>query len=443
VQQVVGQGQGLIEIGRRESRLNSEKAIWSLAQVAEQGITRSRSHTLTKELFAYSRLHIQWMHRSAHDCIFGDTGESVAPWISVTDDRELRAKTVKCLLWLAEHSPMVGIWETERPGGFLETRLDDLIQDVIPLTTFDEGHKIVGKLQELIVSSFPSANRLSCRKQLQELGINEFQILIELDPLLSFWQGILHSGRFGYIDQLVDESFAVVVCSRLTWFDFAAYEPDDFWICRLLDCISRHLQPWPEQRMVSADFLCNRQFGFRETFEYISVNGRRMSTNFPCRIVLSWLGSNNLDQADTMHNLAGFKCGVAPPGSSWLRMSALLEQRNVWRGPQAIDENRQLVPLQFLLPNSAFMHWWASYQPLKASVPDAPLSSFRIICAHRKMRIDVSQIHQQQLVFQPAVVAMFDLSLSQRHAYYHKDHTGHQHPHILPVIYTPSQRVST
>ena len=130
--------------------------------------------------------------------------------------------------------------------------------------------------------------------------------------------------------------------------------------------------------------------------------------NFPCRIMLSWLGSSDLDQADTMQRLAGIK-SQAP---FWPRISALLESRNAWRGPQAVDGNRQLVPLQLLLPNTAFMRWWESSQLPDASLPDGPLSSFRVICTHRKERINVSQIHQQQSVFQPVVVAMFDLTVT-------------------------------
>lgn len=412
-QQVIGQGQGLIEIHERDSSMNSERGVWSLAQVAEQGILQSRFNMLTKKLFSYSHLHIQWVHRSAHDCIFGDAGESVAPWIFLVDDRELREKTVESLQWLGQHSPMVGIWETGRAGGFLETRLNELMQDILPLTTFDEGHKIVDEMQELIISSFPGNNRPSCRKELQEIGSNECPILIELYPLYSFWQGILHSERSSYIDQLVDKPFAAVICSRLISFNFAANAHDELFLSRLIDCISRHLQLWPEQRTVSTDFLYNRQFGFRETLRFsIGLSGSRTSMNFPCRIMLSWLGSSDLDQADTMQGLAGIESQVSPPDPSWPRISALLESRNVWRGPQAIHGNRQLVPLQLLLPSTAFMRWWASYKLPEGLLPDAPLSSFRVICTHRKERINVSQVHQPQLVFQPVVVAMFDLTVA-------------------------------
>lgn len=303
-QQVLGQGQGLIKIHERESELNFERGSWSLAQVAKHGVLQSRSHMPTKQLFAYPHLHIQWVHRSAHDCIFGDAGESVAPWIFM-NDHELRNKTVKSLQWLGKHSPMVNIGEPGLPGGFLVTGLGDLMQDIVPLTTFDEGHRIVGELQELIISSFPGVNRKSCRKELQEIGANEFGISIELDPLLSFWQGIIHSSRPNYIDRLVDQPFAAVVCSKLMISTLLSYDHADYIVSRLLDCISRHVQRWPEESTASTDFLCKRQFGFRETIRYDGEHGRRKPVNFPCRIVLSWLGSSDLDQADTMHGLAG------------------------------------------------------------------------------------------------------------------------------------------
>ena len=412
-QQVVGQGQGLIEVVRREPMLNSKRGIWSLAQVAEQGILQSRFHTSTEQIFAYSNLHIKWVHRSAHDCIFGDSAESIAPWIFLMDDRELRIKTVKSLQWLGHHAPMVGTWETDSLGGFFDTRLGELMQDIIPLTTFDEGHKVVGELQEVIISSFPGISRQSCRKELQEIEINELSTPNELYPLYLFWHGILRSERSSYIDQFADKSFAAVICSRLISFNFADNEQHDLFPSRLIDCISRHLHFWPEKTTASTNFLYNRQFGFRETLHFITdSNGRNIILNFPCRIMFSWLGSSDLDQAYTIQNLAGIKPQASPPHHSWPRISALLESRNLWRGPQAIGGNRQLVPLQLLLPNTAFIRWWESSHLPEASLPDGPLSSFRVICTNRKERINISQIHQQQLVFKPVVVAVFDLTVT-------------------------------
>ena len=210
----------------------------------------------------------------------------------------------------------------------------------------------------------------------------------------------------------MDKTLAAVVCSRLISLKLLGCAHDDYLISRLWDCISRHLQPRPQERIVSADFLYNRQFGFREGSGHDGIHGHRIFVNYQCRIVLAWLGSSDLDQADAMHGLAGIKCKISPPHPSWPQISALLEVRDVWRGPQAFDENQQLLPLQLLLPNRAFMRWWAPDQPLGDSLPDAPLSSFRIICTDRKERINVSQVHQQQLVFQPVVVAIFDLSLA-------------------------------
>lgn len=207
----------------------------------------------------------------------------------------------------------------------------------------------------------------------------------------------------------MDKSYATVVGSRPIGYKLVGPAYDDILKSRLFDYISRCSQLWTEQRTVAADLTYNRQFGFRETVKISRVNGRNVPGNYPCRIVLSWLGSSDLDQADTMHVLAGIKCRAFPPDPLWPRILALLELRNVWRGPRAVDENRQLVPLQFLLPNDAFMHWWV---PGIVSVPDGPLSPLRIICTHRSERIEVSQIRQQQLVFHPIIVATFDLGLT-------------------------------
>jgi hypothetical protein len=68
-QQIVAQSQGLIEVIRLED--DPLIGLWSIQQAADQGILQSRSHDLTWELFDYSRRHIRWVHRSAHDCIFG------------------------------------------------------------------------------------------------------------------------------------------------------------------------------------------------------------------------------------------------------------------------------------------------------------------------------------------------------------------------------------
>ena len=107
-QRIVAQSQGLIEVGRRGFKRNpSEKGLWALQNVADQGVLQSQKHSRNEELFHYSQLHMRWVHRSAHDCIFGEPGEAVAPWIVITDDLEFRRKTVASLQWLARYSPTI------------------------------------------------------------------------------------------------------------------------------------------------------------------------------------------------------------------------------------------------------------------------------------------------------------------------------------------------
>jgi hypothetical protein len=398
-QQIVGQSQGLIEV--RDDRGESAKALWSLRQAADQGILQYKSHARTSELLKqYSLLRIRWVHRSAHDCIFGEPGELIAPWIILTDDLALKRKLLECLMWLAEHSPMFGIWEFETRCA-LHTSVSDLVRDVLPLAAFDDGAQIVGRLHDLIASAFPGRDRQNRREELQFSGVLEHQVSIELEPLFQLWNAVLNSGRLRSIEVLVDRPFAAVICSALL--SSSGNRREDL-MDGLLGCISRDLQLRADVYEIPTDFWSNRQFGFRTYNEFLSI-----LTGQP--VVLSWLGSHDRDEADIMHGLALLLGpGSSLPNQFWPQILALMKARDVWRGPQVLDERKNLLSLQVLLPNNAFLHWWAASRspasPLLANIP----SPFRLVFMHWSERITVSQKAHQQLMFKPRIVASYDLS---------------------------------
>jgi hypothetical protein len=400
-QQIVAQSQGLIEVGRQEN--NPVLGLWSIRQTVDQGIVQSQTHDLTKELFEYSRHHIRWVHRSAHDCIFGERSETIAQWIFLDDDLELKKKSVDCLLWLAEHLPMFSMSKYEENASQLAA-FDDLIRDIILLTSYDEGFQIAGKLHDLIASAFPGQDRRHCRKELQDIAGGGFSDVDEMLPLYSLWVGILEIGRHGYFDHLVQKPFAAQICRSLIWNDAAG--GDDALRCLLLSHVLRYFQPWTNSKLVSGGFLHNRQFGYRQ-------HGRRFSQSPVNPIIISWQGSRDHDEAGMIHDLAIFRGSACDPSLSnrfWQQVLELFEAREVWRGPQAVDEDDQLLPLQLILPNSGFLQMWAASQSSAIPSSALPASRFRIMCLRRHQQIYVSQTLPHEVTHAHEAVAMFDLS---------------------------------
>jgi hypothetical protein len=399
-QQIVAQSQGLIEVIIHED--DPVIGLWSVRQVVDQGIIQSKSHGLTKDLFEHSRQHIQWVHRSAHDCIFGDRGESVAQWIFMNDDVELKRKAVECLLWLAENCPM---FVMRNYGGIavLDAALDDLIQDIIPLISQNEGCQIVGKLHDLVVSAFPGQNRQNCRKELQYVGAGEPMVINEMLLLYSLWVGVLCGGQHSYINQLLEKPFAAEMCSRLICNGFCG--DNRVFMCRLLDCISRDLEPRTDGNIVLNGFLHKRHFGLRQRFTSVHLSP----------VVCSWQGSCCFEEAHIMHDLAalrGLVLGPSLPDSLSKRVLAVLQAREVWRGPQALDKLGNMLPLQLLLPNIAFNQMWAIGQLSAGSLPPHPTSPFRIMCLRRNTQTSVSRTPLLQLSYEHQLVALFDLSVT-------------------------------
>lgn len=131
--------------------------------------------------------------------------------------------------------------------------------------------------------------------------------------------------------------------------------------------------PWPHRSDTRADFLHDRQSLLRKDLELPLE---------PCnRIVLSWLGSSDRDEADVLYYLAALLGPVPSPSRSFQQVLASLEAREVWRGPQPVNEHEDPLALQFLLPNAAFLEWWEkSRQSGDLSLSSAP---FRLVCTYR------------------------------------------------------------
>ena len=286
-------------------------------------------HAPSRELFEYSCRHIRWLHRSAHDCIFGEPGETIAPWITLEDDLALKRKTLECLVWLAEYSLMISV--SHYAGrDMLETTLDKLVMDMLALAAPGDGAQIVSNMHDLIASAFPGSDRRICRKELQDIRTRHCLIPTEVWPLYSMWETVLGTGQLGYIEPLVDKPFASMICSVLL---SSPINREEALMGCLLKCISRDLQRRPDVGKIATDFLPNWRFGFACSSEfYLATVNQTM--------VLSWLGSRDHDEASIMHGLATL-LGPRTLSSahSWQQVVALMEARDAWRGLQVIDDD--------------------------------------------------------------------------------------------------------
>jgi hypothetical protein len=318
----------------------------------------------------------------------------------MNDDLELKRKSTCCLMWLAENLPMFAVWETKE-SAVLWAAFDDLIQDIIPITSHDEGCRVAGTLHDLIISVFPGQDRQNRRQELLDIAAGRPSGADELLPLHSLWAGFIRSGRFSYSDQLVGKPFAAEICSCLIYSSFGCDDPD--LACRLLGHASRDWQLRTDNDLVFNDFLHDRYFGFRQPVSKLCLNP----------IFCSWQGSRECDESHIMHNLAAIRVPKPSlPDAFGQQLLALSEAREVWRGLQAVDKIGKLLPLHFLLPNSAFLSMWATSQLWTTPLITDPTSPLRLMCLRRSTQAHVSRMLPFRLGYEQELVAMFDLSIA-------------------------------
>lgn len=130
----MAQSKGLIEIAKRE-RGQSVIDAWSLKDQMDHKIPLSSTDwARNQRLLDFEDLRIQWVHRTAHDCIFGDNAERVAAWLLSVDEDELRRQVVSGNLRLARWAPTTRVVEEDLDNSIrTHSAIFKLIKDVASL----------------------------------------------------------------------------------------------------------------------------------------------------------------------------------------------------------------------------------------------------------------------------------------------------------------------
>lgn len=166
---IVEQSQGLIEI--TTARKSSPAIdVWSVREFADQAIPHSQSHMeRNRAITMFGRSYIRWVHRTAHDCIFGEHGESIAPWILSTNVGEMDQKILRGYRWFGEHAPTIRVEEVNGQVALGSGDLYDIGRDIPRLTAHNshEGLRVLEELQDLISSAFTGDKRSDCRSTLR------------------------------------------------------------------------------------------------------------------------------------------------------------------------------------------------------------------------------------------------------------------------------------
>jgi len=419
--------QGLIQIAERDAPETHVDG-WSLQELANSNVGQAHPDLETqRKVLKYSHTQIRWVHRSARDCVFGELGKAFAPWVSVGDENELKSKAALGWEWLGLKALTVQVRHHRKgPVYTMDSRLSNVTRDLTRLLAHDheEARRIFHRLQTLLVSSLTGSKRSDHHKRLQNMGFGDPGYPVEILPSVEFWRGILKSGQANlYLDLLVDHPMGAVICRRIVSEKATANRFDESMDLALFQCAFEYVRRQNSQTTISKDSWNDRQFSCTRT--HIRSPGNS--------IVLSWLGTGDRDDSYVMKVLASFQDGRWLPSQHGSEILDLFEARDTWQGLQA-QKGSQLLPLQLLLPNRAFVQWESASRKRASSLsPDGISSSlFRLVFLDRHSCESPDWMRRQQIEIScpnPEVFATFVLSATTtRHLLEHPVLSVRQHP---------------
>jgi hypothetical protein len=104
---IVAQSKGLIQVGGYDSMATNQGYIsWAFKDIAT-GSSRHQflDETDSKSLHACMQSRLQWIHRSAHECIFGDSSGFLTSDMVQLNQSEFEQQILKAFTWLAQYTP--------------------------------------------------------------------------------------------------------------------------------------------------------------------------------------------------------------------------------------------------------------------------------------------------------------------------------------------------
>jgi hypothetical protein len=155
---IIAQSKGLIHVYISDPEYD-ELRMWTFKDIATR---RTRHHFL--DAMESACMHecvnptLQWIHRSAYDCLFGDSSGSLPFDITSMNESEFARRTLQACAWLAHYTPVVEYsYSLENDGASIGP--SSLISDISSLITSktsnieDEGFQTLDAIHNAMQSS--------------------------------------------------------------------------------------------------------------------------------------------------------------------------------------------------------------------------------------------------------------------------------------------------
>jgi hypothetical protein len=424
--QIAAQSKGLIEIvatsaSLTTSRFSPQKIVsaWSLRDHLDRRLPPTTADwARTQKILAFERLEIQWVHRTAHDCIFGEAGEKIAAWLTSADSEDLSRSIVSGSLWLAQWTPTTTVYgdlASRTAPVEITSGIFGLTRDIASLCNrFEEGTcHALDEIYDLSVSASTGQNREIMRNALRTYQVqNTSYCPYELRPLISFWNAIFSKPQHQYyssrFDRLERHPFAISICADII--SYSTLEP------------SNSMTPIFDRLFSFVRLTLERQSEDVSPPRRISHERQWMVSTLPYRpesIISSWMGSGEPNEipiiASFSHFLA-FRAEYQDQTEFQQQIENILETRQTWIGKFSYNGESAEPRLLFMTPAREFARSVASDIDRTQDVSDDGVTSLlQLICLqyrayYRALPNHRSQVRGQMAISTPEVVVLFEIS---------------------------------
>jgi hypothetical protein len=412
--QIAAQSKGLVEIITSHSPLSYQDIVsaWSLRDHLDHRLPpTSADWARTQKMLAFERLEIQWVHRTAHDCIFGEAGEKTAAWLKSADSEDLSGSIVSGSLWLAQWAPKTTV--TREPGSRtapvqVSCRIFGLTRDIASLCGQfeEESCHALDEIHDLSISASTGQTREIITNALRTYQVrNTSYCPYELRPLELFWRAIFSRPQHQYyasrFDRLERHPFAISICAEII--SQSAFGPN------------RCITPLFDRLFSFVRLTLERQSEVASPPRQISRERQWAVSTRPFSLELfisSWLGSGEPNETSIMTSFSHF-IGFSEEGLDRTEVQQqienILETRQTWIGKLSQSGESVEPRLLFMTPARVFANPVAS--DIDQTQDDGATSALQLVCLHHRTRLDHGIQDEGQMSHStPDVVVSFEIS---------------------------------
>lgn len=416
--QIVAQSKGLIKVFKVQHEYEAVKITinaWSLRNQLDHKIPlHTADWRVAQRFLEYQDFRIRWVHRTAHDCIFGESGEKIAAWLLSVDMEDLTRTIVSGSLWLTQWAPTTTGYSDDHSRS-VGSSIFVLTRNVSTICKpFQEiGISALDEIHDLLISSFSDTEREICRKILLDHQVmSDTYCPIELYPLLCFWDAVCSKPEHQYyytlrLDQLEHHPSALPICADLLWsLHLPGYSEDvnaqTSLFSRLLGFLSQNTDLGSEAADLPRQISDDRQWSIT-TGEDDAVS-----------VIHSWAGSSVPNELPVISCFSRILNRMLT--SRFMRtdfkpqMMAFLETRLSWIGPCFADAKGATSLLQLVWPAREYAGLSNSHVDRGQDEPDDGISrGLRLVCLHPRIRRDSFKPDGNLTHLRPVVVASFEI----------------------------------